>query len=159
MFVRSGSATLQIKQQAVQAGLWNKTPAFCSARCTSMTARASTSIRPPRNAALSSWRSQPMPPRHLPGWAGAAHPPRHDPGRPRGAEAGQGTFRPVSDGRGRQRAADQFQHVRTSRGLAAAILNWADGLDFMVFRGQWAEVWRRPALPEGRPRWGRSGRW
>ena len=39
------------------------------------------------------------------------------------------------------------------------VLNWADARDCMVFRGQWAEVWRRPALPEGRPRWGRSGRW
>ena len=32
---------------------------------------------------------------------------------------------------------------------APAVLNWADGRDCMVFRGQWAEVWRRPALPEG----------
>jgi hypothetical protein len=38
-----------------------------------------------------------------------------------------------------------------------AVLNWADGRDCMVFRRQWAEVWRRPALPEGR--WGRPGRW
>jgi hypothetical protein len=40
-----------------------------------------------------------------------------------------------------------------------AVLNWADGWDCMVFKGQWAVVWRRPALPKGRPRWGRSGRW
>jgi hypothetical protein len=43
--------------------------------------------------------------------------------------------------------------------LSPAVLNWADVGDCMVFRGQWAEVWRRPALPEGRPRRGRSRRW
>ena len=32
-----------------------------------------------------------------------------------------------------------------------AVLNWAEAWDCMVFRGRWAEVWRRPALPEGRP--------
>jgi hypothetical protein len=42
---------------------------------------------------------------------------------------------------------------------ASAVLNWAAAREFMVFKGQWAVVWRRPALPEGRPRWGRSERW
>ena len=42
--------------------------------------------------------------------------------------------------------------------LVAAVLNWAEAWDCMVFRGHWAVVWRRPALSEGRPKWGRSGR-
>src|SRR3954468_470073 len=41
----------------------------------------------------------------------------------------------------------------------AAVLNWAEAWDCMVFKGQWAEVWRRPALPKDHPRWGRSERW
>ena len=43
--------------------------------------------------------------------------------------------------------------------VTPAILNWSDVRDSMVFKGRWAEVWRRPALPKDRPRWGRSGRW
>ncbi len=44
-------------------------------------------------------------------------------------------------------------------GEKPAVLNWPDTRDSMVIKGQWAEVWRRPALPEDRPTWGRSGRW
>ena len=43
--------------------------------------------------------------------------------------------------------------------LVAAVLNRAEALDSTVVTERQAEVWRRPALPEGRPRWGRSGRW
>ena len=49
--------------------------------------------------------------------------------------------------------------MTNSRIEGAAVLNRAVARDCMLFRGQWAEVWRRPALPVGRPKWGRSGRW
>jgi hypothetical protein len=42
--------------------------------------------------------------------------------------SGAGDIPTVSDGRGRQRAADQFQHVRTSRGLAGTRLQPGHGL-------------------------------
>ena len=57
-----------------------------------------------------------------------------------------------------QRASDRIAKlpfepfVVFDRPLPPAILNWSDVQDSMVFKGRWAEVWRRPALPEGRPR-------
>src|SRR5690349_16555505 len=56
------------------------------------------------------------------------------------------------------RRANKIEIDRRRRELPA-VLNQAEALDSTVVTKRQAEVWRRPALPEGRPRWGRSGRW
>src|SRR4051795_8352081 len=49
----------------------------------------------------------------------------------------------------------QAKVLNVNRGsVYSAVLNRAVARDCMLFRGQWAEVWRRPALPEGHPKWG-----
>ena len=46
------------------------------------------------------------------------------------------------------KATSTVSYVVIDPATRAAILNWSDVRDSMVFKGRWAEVWRRPVLPK-----------
>ena len=76
----------------------------------------------------------------------------------------EGAFDPGRADEIRALAAQAAVYATQARGPGTlraypAVLNRAEALDSTVVTERQAEVWRRPALPEGRPRWGRSGRW